>query len=364
MSGGGRGRLRKRSPSPDRKKWDPNNNNSTPRNVDQRQQPVRNVTQGAVTRPPTKQQQRQGVRTRSPGVDPRTSPPPRYQFVPRWPRVGDNEVTDDGHLAAVATSTDVRKLFRLWCDLVDQEPHRSGLIRTVERQLIRAQLHGMMGKNISTRANIQLDGVPSHISPLRNVKAVRHRDKERWDGTERQNLVWNSSTGDAEVDTIRDLKAWAGKQTRETLANTDKVLIQLVGTSGPCEACKRRIAIAANEIVDYWHAKTGLRKDQLPEVEVYSYYGNPPKPWERQGYDDVFNGWKDDYTPSDLWFRRQDGGSQSVREHRMVSVNSKAEETTTEKPDKSTEEPETTTEKPDTSTTKSSTSQDLVTTDR
>lgn len=387
MRGGrGRGGLSKRSPSPGRKKSDaPKTTTTTPKKDVDEKGPAKKT----LTGPPTKQKQRQITRTGPPTVG-ATADPPVMISGPRLPKVGIGEVTTNEHITAVRSSGNANMLADLLGELVAREPHRSGLIRTVRRQIIRLQLHGMMGGPIATRANIELDGMPSRATPLRNVKARRKPDNKLTKGTPSEVAVWNSSRADSEVDTIRDIEQWAGSLTRQTLANTDKVLIQLVGTSGPCDACKRRLFIMANKIVAKWSSTTGLRKDQLPEVEVQSFYGNPPKYFERMNdertkYYDVLNGWWDDPTPPDMTFRNQKGDVQEVREHLMGSVNVKAKapddetQTTTEKPDKSDEETETTTEKPDmsseepetsgekpeksTTPTKSATSQDLVTTD-
>jgi hypothetical protein len=382
--GRGRGGLTKKSPGPGRQKSDaPGTTTTTPKkDVDEK-----GTAKKPPTGPPTKQEQRQTTRTGPPTVGVTADPPVTVRVGPRMPTVGIGEVTTDEHITAVRNTGDANTLARLLGELVAGEPHRTGLIRTVRRQIIRIQLREMMGGPIATRANIELDGMPSGATPLRDVKAQRKKDTIRRDGTERQTAVWNSSLTDSEVDTIRDIKVWAGRQTRQTLADTDKVLIQLVGTSGPCEACKQRLFIMANGIVDEWSRRTGLRKDQLPEVEVQSFYGNPPKYFERMGYTDVLNGWWNDPTPPDMRFRNKKGDVQDVREHVMGSVNIKAPasnddetrttaekpatsddetRTTTEKPDMSNEEPETSDEEPErstTTTTKSATSQDLVSTD-
>jgi hypothetical protein len=275
--------------------------------------------------PPTRQVQRQYTRTVPRGVGPQRgySPPPRRP-VPRWPEVGVGEVTTADQRLGVRVSRDLGKLWDLWKDLVRNEPHRTGLIDTVERQIIRTELDHMMGGPNATRANLQIDGRPKAITEYRDSQTDRTPDERRTDGSDRARTVWNQSLRDTEVSTIRDIKDWASGLTRDELDGAQEITVQLVGTSGPCEACKDRVRFMAQDIVDEWHDRTGLPLDRLPEVRVMSYYGNPPEPrYTRGGYTDVRNGWVGDPTPGDLGFVNKLNWNQDVREHEVIRVNRK-----------------------------------------
>jgi hypothetical protein len=372
---GGRGGPpipKQRSNSPVRDKDDTNETTTAkPGKEEVGQASPRKITQGATKGPPTKQTQRQDTLTRPPGVGATADPPVMIRAVRRWPTIGTGEATDDGHIAAVRNTADLNKLFGLWRDLATQEPHRARLIQTVKDQIIRVQLWEMMGENIATRANIHLDDVPAVSTMARDVKTDRVHDRRRTVGTLREREVWNASLTDSEVDTIRDVTAWAKKVDRQTLAATERIVVQVVGTSGPCEACKQRLTNMANDLVNEWSRTTGLRKDQLPEVQIWSYYGNPTKTFERGGFKDVRNGWVGDRTPPELTFKNKGGDDQLVKVHPLVRVNGKPQvviapaqpATTPEKPDTSAEETESSTEEPETSTKKPGSSQDLVSTD-
>lgn len=273
------------------------------------------------SRPRTKQEQRRNTMS----LSSRHSPPVRPR--PVWPSIGTGEVTGQQHHDAVWGEWNTDKLIKLWDDLADNEPHRGDLIRTVQRQLIRAQLYKMMGGGIpnQTLANIQIDGSRRTTTDPRKAKEYRVADKRRTSGSYREREVWNASLHDTEVDTVRDIEAWADRVSKEKLEESGVVAIDLVGTSGPCEACKERLALMADRILDGWSRKHNLRMDQLPELQLWSYYGNPPdKLYPRGPFDDVRNGWLGDATPGDLTFTNRAHNEQLVREHRVVRLNPRA----------------------------------------
>jgi hypothetical protein len=233
-------------------------------------------------------------------------------------------VTGQQHLDAVKREWDTEKLIELWDDLADKEPDRRDLIRTVQRQLIRAQLDKMMGGGIpnQTLANIQIDGSRRTTTDPRRAREYRAPDERRTTGSFREREVWNASLHDTEVDTVRDIEAWADRVTKGKLEESDLVAIDLVGTTGPCEACKERLTLMADRIMDGWSRKHNLRMDELPELQLWSYYGNPPDNlYPRGPFNDVRNGWLGDPTPGDLTFTNRARKEQLVREHRVTTVN-------------------------------------------
>lgn len=208
-------------------------------------------------------------------------------------------------------------LFDLWDGLGGENGRRWDLIDEVEGQLIRAQLREMMGGPIATRANIQVDGEIHSMTRTRDVNTVTVEDTPMasWQGGYDERTVWNASLRDAEVDTIRDIRAWADRQTPESLRGKKQVLIQIPGVSGPCDACKQRLTNMANDILDSWVAK-GVPEDKLPQLRIESYYGNPTKEFTRRQVPSR-NGWLGDPTPRNLTFVNQEGNTQYVRQHVM-----------------------------------------------
>lgn len=359
---GGKPTSPERKTGPDRKQERTNESGTTTQTkvADKKPAPVSKPgAPGPSTGPRSKQQQRLDNNNTQPSVDTTTSPPTPVTANPNWPTVGTGEVTTPAHIKAVRTTWDVNQLANLWEDLATREPDRADLIKVVQRQIISTELFGMMGGPNASRANIQVDGMPMTITATRDSKSWRKPDVLRTTGTRREQVVWNSSLRDTEVDTIRDIKAWANTLSRDALAEANEIIIDLVGTSGPCDACKDRLDLMANDVMNEWSRRTGLPLDKLPELQVWSYYGNPPenKVPERGGYDDVRNGWLGDRTPQDLEFRNSNGYNQWVREHPVIRVNHKPPVVT------DTVEPEKSGKKPDTSTDKSETSQDAAPTD-
>jgi hypothetical protein len=57
----------------------------------------------------------------------------------------------------------------------------------------------------------------------------------------------------------------------------------------------------ANDLLYYFHVQTNVANDQLPPLEVWSYYGNRSKEFERAGYW-VRNGWASDGNQERLAF--------------------------------------------------------------
>ena len=269
--------------------------------------------------PPTRQDQRRDTRTVPRGIGPDRgySPPPR-EPESRWPQVGVDERTGPEHHRAVRSTSNLDNLWPLWTSLARDEPHRTALINTVERQVIRAELHAMMGGPIATRANIIMDGRPKTITSTHDSKSFRQADVRVSNGTHRQNTVWNTSVHDTEVDTIRDVRNWAQGLSAEQLRDARDIVIQIVGTSGPCEACKDRLRFMVNDIEDEWHNRTGIPKSELPNIQLWSYYGNPPEVHDRGPYRDVLNGWDGDVTPADLTFVNRNNRNQLVREHQIL----------------------------------------------
>src|SRR6266498_3354365 len=231
--------------------------------------PRRTTALGPPTgRPPTKQQLRLDTTYRPPGVSTPTTitrlaaPQPLL----RWPTIGKGEKTSQENIDAVRLTWNMKKLADLWEALATERPRRTDLMSTVGRQIIRQQLREMMGHNIATQANIQVDGVIKRITPPRDVKQVKKPDVTLGRGTDRELAVWNASRYDAEVDTIRDVISWANTLNPKTLAEMRQIVIQLVGTSGPCEACKSRLLKMANAMLDKWAKDSGIPRDKLPEL--------------------------------------------------------------------------------------------------
>ena len=233
------------------------------------------------------------------------------------PTIGVNEASSPEHRTAIRNTWNPDTLFDLWDGLGGEDRPRWDLIKVVEGQLIRAQLRNMMGGPIATRANIQVDGEISTMTQPRDVDHITTpglpmNDNE---GTRAERTVWNSSLKDAEVDTIRDIYAWADRQTVDSLRGKKQVIIQIPGVSGPCDACKRRLNRMANGILNTWEDK-GVPRDKLPQLRIESYYGNPTKVFSRKGFPSR-NGWEGDPMPQGLDFRNRAGNDQRVRTHLM-----------------------------------------------
>lgn len=296
---------------------------STPRTAPQREDddrtPPRRVyvpTTGRRTPPPSKQQQRSYTGSRPTDKRPPTRAP-RYT-AGRQPRIGVGERFSPDHVTWVRNQWNPDALFDLWDGLGGENGRRWNLINEVEGQLIRAQLREMMGGPIATRANIQVDGEIYSMTPTRDVSSVRIGDtpmdsSDEEDSDER--TVWNASLKDAEVDTIEDIRIWAGRQTVESLRGKKQVLIQIPGVSGPCDACKRRLTNMADAILDSW-VDMGVPEDKLPQLRIESYYGNPTAMFTRHRVPSR-NGWLGDRTPGDLTFVNKKGYTQNVRQHVM-----------------------------------------------
>src|SRR6266498_2738392 len=229
---------------------------------------------------PVKDAPSSGIRTTTPiktttprrttALGPPTGRPPTKQQLrldtTYWPTIGKGEKTSQENIDAVRLTWNMKKLADLWEALATERPHRTDLMSTVGRQIIRQQLREMMGHNIATQANIQVDGVIKRITPPRDVKQVKKPDVTLGRGTDRELAVWNASRYDAEVDTIRDVISWANTLNPKTLAEMRQIVIQLVGTSGPCEACKSRLLKMANAMLDKWAKDSGIPRDKLPEL--------------------------------------------------------------------------------------------------
>jgi hypothetical protein len=285
---------------------------TTPRKDDGKAPSARKNTSPPSGRPPTKQSIRSTTRSRDTTV--REQPP---KIRPVWPKIGVGEKTSDGHIAAVRNTWDLKTLFDLWVDLANEDEPRWDLIKTVQDQLIRNELREMMGGNIATRAYIQVDGEIDTVTQTRDVNHITKADTplRRGQGTAWERGVWNHSLEDAEVDTIRDIQAWADRQTPESLAGRQQIIIQIPGVSGPCDGCKQRLAIMADGILAGW-VKKGVPQDQLPQLRIESYYGNPSRVYNRSGFFSR-NGWSGDPTPPELNFINWAGRDQPVQAHLM-----------------------------------------------
>lgn len=273
---------------------------------------IRKNTSPPSSRPPTKQSIRSNTRSRDTTVRER----PR-EIRPVWPKIGVGEKSSPEHFAAIWSTWDVKTLYELWRDLASEDEPRWDLIKTTQDQLIRHELREMMGGNIATRANIQIDGMVDTITQTRDVNHITKADTtlKPGQGTIRERAVWNHSLEDAEVDTVRDIQNWADSQTPESLAGRKQIIIQIPGVSGPCDACKKRLTIMADGILDSWVRK-GVPQDQLPQLQLESYYGNPTKVFSRGGYPSR-NGWEDDIRPPQLLFVNKAGNRQRVQAHLM-----------------------------------------------
>jgi hypothetical protein len=90
----------------------------------------------------------------------------------------------------------------------------------------------------------------------------------------------------------------------------------------------------ADGILDGWVRK-GVPKDQLPQLQVESYYGNPTKVYSRQGFPSR-NGWEGDQTPEYMSFTNKAGSPQKIRQHLMYQSQRPVEtKTETEKSESS-----------------------------
>lgn len=275
-------------------------------------------------RPPVRSRQQQIRDTTAPPPGrgaPRTTGTPAHQPAPpRLPTIGVGEGTTPGHTTAIRNTWDMRQLGNLWAGLASEPNPRTALIKVVQRQIIRTQLRELMGGNISTRANISVDGTLDYITRTRDVTKVKTPDQNLTTGSPRAVGVWNASVYDAEVDTVRDIKTWA--EGFDPRGKAD-IVIDLVGTSGPCEACQSRMKNMANEVLDAWAKKYDVARTSLPQLKIVSYYGNAPgKPFSRNGYT-TYNGWPGDRSRRDLEFTNKAGWNQFVMEHELTTVNAR-----------------------------------------
>jgi hypothetical protein len=219
----------------------------------------------------------------------------------------------------VRRSWDLAALIQLRSDLTAEYPRTQTLIDCVDAQIVRCQLRAMMGGSITTRANVFIDDKLQFTSKTRDVKLVTVSDDElgKDGGSPRTVQLWNRSLKDAEVATIHDVISWARTVEPSWIIARKKVVIEVVGVSGPCEACQRRLAVMAETVLGIWARGSG-GSVPLPLLEVRSYYGNPSKGFDRGSYV-VRNGWADDGTPANLSFTNRAGWHQPVREHDLGS---------------------------------------------
>lgn len=279
---------------------------------DDKSSSLRKNTSPPSSRPPTKQSIRSNTRSRDTTVRER----PR-EIRPVWPTIGVGEKSRPEHFAAIWSTWDVKTLYELWRDLASEDEPRWDLIKTTQDQLLRHELREMMGGSIATRANIQVDGMIEVVTQTRDVDHITKADTplKPWQGTPTEREVWNHSLLDAEVDTIRDIQNWANSQTAESLAGRQQVIIQIPGVSGPCDACKKRLEIMADGILESWVRK-GVPRDQLPQLQIESFYGNPTKVFKR-GKSWSRNGWEDSARPPQLVFVNKAGNRQRVQAQLM-----------------------------------------------
>jgi hypothetical protein len=264
-------------------------------------------------RPPTRTKQEQ--------IRDTTAPPPgrgattsRDASPTRERETGVDEETRQA-IAKVRDNFNVKQLTDLWTSLNTEEAAPE-LVEAVRRQVIRAQLYDLMGGNITTLTNIQVDGDYVGTTSARDVTKVTRPDKEVT-GRDQASGLWNNSVLDSEVDTTRDLKAWA--KTFDPRGKAE-VRFDLVGTSGPCPSCQTRMKIAGDEILADWSTKYNVSKEDLPQLRIMSYYGNnPKKPFSRGGWR-FWNGWSDDEPVEDMAFRNRAGWDQAVQEHELAVI--------------------------------------------
>lgn len=269
----------------------------------------------------TRQQQVQATRNRpSAGPTPvRPAPAPVRPSAPPpvLPTPGVGEQATEEHTQAVRNEYNVATLTALYKGLAAEQPRRADLLKDVERQIIRAQLAEMVGKSMKARANIQIDGqlvadtVPRKVGWAVDNK-ITSKDKRR-------KMVWDASVTDAEVGTIGDIKRWADGVELSALQGKGEIVIQLVGTSGPCEACQARLTTMANQVLTDWATKFDVPKTSLPPVKIMCYYGNNPgEPFTRGGYT-TYNGWRGDRPDGEMSYYR-DGSRHSIWSHSLPTA--------------------------------------------
>lgn len=258
-----------------------------------------------------------GTRRGQGGQAPRPVPAYRVKAEPIWPKIGEAE-TAPGHIVAVQSEWDRDTLVRLWQGLATENPRRDSLIELVKHQVIRQELRELVGGDITTMANIQVDDSPVEITTPRNVYKVGQPDDEIVEGpenSERLVEIWNRSLKDSEVDTIKDIKKWADTVDPQELAGK-KITMQIVGNCGPCDACKVRLERMADAILDRWHER-GVPREKLPRLQLWSYYSNDPNMTFSRGRFDVRDGWlEDDFVPAMTFTSKKDREA-GVRVHQM-----------------------------------------------
>jgi hypothetical protein len=174
---------------------------------------------------------------------------------------------------------------------------------------------------MKSMANIHADGTPLAFTEARGVRDDKDLDVELTDkdGSARTVAVWNASRGDAEVEAIRDVLAWARLIDPTTLSGKEKVVLQIVGNSGSCEACQKRLTAMADEIQSEWRFRAP--NADLPQLDIWCYYSNDmDKRFGRGGYD-TYNGWSDDVRSPDLSLTGQGNKARflEVYEHQLLS---------------------------------------------
>jgi hypothetical protein len=231
---------------------------------------------------------------------------------------GSGEPVNPGHVTAIQNNFDSTEMTTLLAGLERETPRRADLVTAARRQLIRAQLYDIMTGKITTLTNIHADGEYLGSTVPRVVSPNTVPDRKLTTGTPRENTVWNASLKDSEVDTIRDIKGWAADFDPRGKAD---ILMDLVGTSGPCEACQARMRNMGSEIMDFWSKKYGVPVSDLPQLRIVSYYGsNPRVPFPRGAYD-TYNGWPADQSQPDMEFTNKKNWNQFVQVHPMGVLN-------------------------------------------
>jgi hypothetical protein len=250
------------------------------------------------------------------------SPPDLGPPPTDWPRIGVGEKTTRSHLTTIRQTWDDRPLRELHGDLRVEEPRRPELIAAVEQQIIRCELYELMGSNITTLAYIYAGDRLLMTTESRDVKLndVEDQPLEVGSGYSRRVItMWNASLRDSEVATIKDVLDWARTVDATYMATRPNIVINVIGTSGPCESCQERLTNMANDLLNYWHEQTGIAINELPQLEVWSYYGNPSKEFKRGQYW-VTNGWASDGQQQRLAFRNKAGRDQGVRQHQVAKT--------------------------------------------
>jgi hypothetical protein len=215
------------------------------------------------------------------------------------PKIGDpSEKVTPEHINWVRDQFNRANLKTVWEGLAAESPRRGDLMKAVVRQAIRAGIYEVMSTGMKSMANIHADGTPLAFTEARGVRDDKDLDVELTEGSERDVAVWNASRGDAEVEAIRDVLAWARSIDPSTLSGKEKVVLQIVGNSGSCEACQKRLTAMADRIQSEWRLRAP--NADLPRLDIWCYYSNDTdKRFKRGGYD-TYNGWSDDVASPDL----------------------------------------------------------------